>query len=196
MITITQAKPTQALSIARLIMQAMDYDCCQYFAGPDHTLADFERMMTALVATDDSQYSYRNTLVAIDDDDNRVAGICVSYDGKDLHSLRRAFIASALATFGRDYSDIDDETQAGELYVDSLAVDAAYRRRGIARQLLEATKQKAQRLQIAKVGLLVDKGNPNAERLYASCGFAYVEDSAWGGHPMKHMQCVVLHDIY
>lgn len=191
--TITQANPSQAPSIARLIMQAMDYDCCQYFAGPDHTLADFERMMTALVAADDSQYSYRNTLVAIDDDaDNRVVGICVSYDGKDLHSLRRAFIAAALMAFGRDFSDIDDETQAGELYVDSLAVDADYRRRGIARQLLESTKQKAHDLRIPKVGLLVDKANPNAERLYASCGFAFVGDSSWGGHPMKHLQCSVL----
>ena len=190
--TITQANPSQAPFIARLIMQAMDYDCCQYFAGPDHTLADFERMMTTLVAADDSQYSYRNTLVAIDDDtDNRVVGICVSYDGKDLRRLRRAFIAAALATFGRDYSDIDDETQAGELYVDSLAVDVDYRRRGIARQLLEATKQKAQNIGIPKVGLLVDKSNPNAERLYASCGFAFVADSAWGGHPMKHLQCTV-----
>lgn len=190
--TITQATPSQALSIARLIMQAMDYDCCQYFAGPDHTLADFERMMTALVAADDSQYSYRNTLVAIDDDaDNRVVGICVSYDGKDLHSLRPAFIAAALKAFDRDFSDIDDETQAGELYVDSLAVDADYRRRGIARQLLEATKQKAHDLRIPKVGLLVDKANPNAERLYALCGFAFVADSSWGGHPMKHLQCTV-----
>lgn len=187
--TISQANPTHAPSIARLIMQAMDYDCCQYFAGPDHTLADFERMMTTLVAADDSQYSYRNTLVALADD--HVVGICVSYNGKDLRTLRTAFVKAARSAFGRDFSDMTDETQAGELYIDSLAVDAEYRRQGIARQLLEATKHKAKNLGIAKVGLLVDKGNPNAERLYASCGFSFVDDSSWGGHPMKHLQCRV-----
>jgi hypothetical protein len=37
------------------------------------------------------------------------------------------------------------------------------------------------------VGLLVDKGNPAGEALYASVGFRYVNDSLWGGHPMKHL---------
>lgn len=189
-ITITEATRQQALPIAQLIMQAMDYECCLYFAGPQHTLHDFEAMMTRLVEADDSQYSYRNALMAVDGD-GHVAGVCVSYDGKDLHRLRKAFVAAALEAFGRDYSDMDDETQSGELYIDSLAVDKRFRRQGIARQLLEASKQKARKLDIPAVGLLVDKGNPDAERLYKACGFKYVDDSAWGGHPMRHLQCHV-----
>ena len=38
------------------------------------------------------------------------------------------------------------------------------------------------------VGLLVDKGNPLAEKLYARVGFGYVDDNEWGGHPMRHLQ--------
>lgn len=121
-------------------------------------------------------------------DDGNVAGVCVSYDGKDLRYLRKAFVAAALEAFGRDFSDIDDETQAGELYLDSIAVDERYRRQGIAKKLLNATIEKAGRLNIPAVGLLVDKGNPDAERLYTACGFEYVNDSAWGGHPMRHLQ--------
>lgn len=168
-------------------MQAMNYECCQYFAGPDHTLAEFEAMITKIVEAENSQYSYRNTLVALDDD-GTVAGICVSYDGKDLHTLRKAFIDAAKSAFGRDFSGIDDETQAGELYADSLAVEERYRRRGIASKLLQATKEKAAKLGLPAVGLLVDKGNPNAERLYRANGFEYVNDSTWGGHEMRHLQ--------
>ena len=64
-IDIVPAHREQAATVASLIMEAMDYDCCRNFAEPDHTLDDFHRMMTTLVAMDDSQYSYRNTLVAM-----------------------------------------------------------------------------------------------------------------------------------
>ena len=35
--TIT-ATPIQSREIARLIMLAMNYECCHYFAGDNHTL--------------------------------------------------------------------------------------------------------------------------------------------------------------
>ena len=53
-----------ASHIASLIMEAMNAECCQNFAGPKHTLVDFHRMMTRLVEMEDSQYSYRNVLAA------------------------------------------------------------------------------------------------------------------------------------
>ena len=189
MIEIKLARKEQAARIAQLIMTAMTDDCCLNFCGEGHGLEDFHRMMTRLVEREDSQYSYLNTLVAMDED--RVVGIAVSYDGGRLHALRRAFVRAAKECIGRDHSGMDDETQAGELYLDSLAVLPAYRRQGIARQLLQATKEKAARLGLPCVGLLVDKGNPAGERLYVSVGFGYVNDSEWGGHLMKHLQLFV-----
>lgn len=212
MIEIREATKSQAEEIARLIMTAMTADCCLYFCGEGHgqedmtagragsrsaeqasmhrsrLLAAFLKMMTMLVEREDSQYSYRNALVAMDGD--RVVGTSVSYDGGCLHELRRAFIEAAKEYLGKDHSGMDDETQAGELYLDSLAVLPEYRRRGIARQLLMATKQRANRLGLPCVGLLVDKDNPVGEALYASVGFHYVNDSQWGGHPMKHLVLV------
>jgi len=166
-------------------MVAMNYDCCQYFAGPHHTLKDFEDAMTTLVARTDSQYSYLNTLVAMEDD--RVVGIAVSYDGTRLHELRKAFIETAASCFEQDFSQMDDETQAGELYLDSLAVVSDCRHKGIATALLNATAEKASAMGIPQVGLLVDQGNPLAEKLYTAAGFSYAGDSAWGGHPMRHL---------
>ena len=82
---------------------------------------------------------------------------------------------------------MDDETQAGELYLDSLAVMPEYRRRGIAKLLIEKTKEKAISLGLPCVGLLVDQENPSGEALYSSVGFRYANDNMWGGHPMKHL---------
>ena len=90
MIVIREATKAQASDIARLIMMAMTDDCCQHFCGVGHGLEDFLKMMTSLVEREDSQYSYRNTLVAMAD--NKVVGIAVSYDGGRLHELRQAFV--------------------------------------------------------------------------------------------------------
>jgi len=185
MIEIKPAIKEQASDIARMIMMAMTDDCCLYFCGDGYGLDDFHEMMTALVGREDSQYSYKNTLVATDGD--RIVGISVSYDGGRLHELRRAFIRAAEKYIGKDHSGIDDETQAGELYLDSLAVLPEYRRQGIAKRLLLATKERSVSMHLPCVGLLVDKDNPGGEALYASVGFRYVNDSQWGGHPMKHL---------
>ena len=185
MIEIQEATKSQAAEIARLIMMAMTDDCCLYFCGDGYGLDDFQKMMTMLVEREDSQYSYKNTLVA--KDCNKVVGISVSYDGGRLHEFRRAFIEAAKEYIGKDHSGMDDETQVGELYLDSLAVLPEYRRQGIARKLLLVTKERANRLGLPCVGLLVDKDNPDGEALYSSVGFRYVNDNHWGGHPMKHL---------
>ena len=185
MIEIRKATREQATEIARLIMTAMTDDCCLFFCGEGYGLDDFHKMMTRLVEREDSQYSYLNTLVALDAD--RVVGVSVSYDGGLLHQLRQAFIDSAKVYIGKDHSGMDDETQAGELYLDSLAVVPEYRRQGIARRLILATKERANHMGLPCVGLLVDQGNPAGEALYSALGFRFVNESTWGGHPMKHL---------
>ena len=185
MIEIREATKNQAAEIANLIMIAMTDDCCLYFCGDGYGLEDFRKMMIMLVELENSQYSYKNALVAMDGD--KVVGISVSYDGGRLHELRRAFIEAAKKYIGKDHSAIDDETQAGELYLDSLAVLPDYRRQGIARKLVSATKKKAEKMHLPSVGLLVDKGNPEGEAFYTSIGFRYIGDNQWGGHPMKHL---------
>lgn len=167
------------------MMIAMNYECCQNFAGPHHDLNDFHRLLSQLVARENTQYSYQNTRVALTDD-GKIAGICTSYDGGRLHELRQAFIDGALEAFGMDFSNIDDETQAGELYIDCLCVDRLYQGHGIATQLLQDAIQKTRHMGLPQAGLLVDMGNPNAERLYKRIGFVYKNDASWGGHPMRH----------
>ena len=184
-IEIIQASKEHASDIARMIMMAMTDECCLSFCAEGYGVEDFLRMMTLLVEREDSQYSYMNTFIAVDR--GTVVGIAVSYDGSRLIELRRPFLKLAMEYIGKDHSGMDEETQAGELYLDSLAVLPDYRRQGIARRLLKATKEKADRMGLPCVGLLVDKGNPAGVALYASVGFCYVNDNLWGGHPTKHL---------
>ncbi len=184
-IIIRGARKDEAPLVATMIMEAMNHECCQNFAGNEHTLDDFHRMMTVLVGMERSQYSYQNTLVA--EFGGVVAGCLVCYDGALLRPLREAFIAAAREHLERDFSQMDDETQAGELYLDSLCVLSEYRNRGIATALLRSSIVKAREMDIPAVGLLVDKGNPSAERLYSSLGFRNVGETMWGGHGMKHL---------
>ncbi len=182
---IRQARPDEAPTISTLIMEAMNHDCCQWFAGPQHTLEDFHRLMTALVRRTDSQYSYLNTWVATAGE--QVVGVCVAYDGAQLHTLREAFIQGAREAFGIDYTGMNDETQAGEFYVDSLCVAAPYRRQGIASALLCQAIRRGLELELPATGLLVDADNSDAERLYTRHGFVPQGTTTWGSHPMQHM---------
>lgn len=190
-ITITPALRAEAPLIAPMIMEAMNLDCCQWFAGPQHTLREFQELMTRLVAMDSSQYSYRNTLAA--HVGGELAGILVGYDGGQLHQLREAFISEARQSFGIDYSGMDDETNAGEYYLDSLCVAKKFRGRGIATRLLKAGIERGRRMGLPATGLLVDAGNPRAEQLYLRVGFEAVGGATWGSHPMHHLQYIYTH---
>ena len=183
---IIQAKKEHAPQIARLIMRAMTIDCCLHFCGEGYTPDDFYRVMTGLVQREDTQYSYLNTICAIDETSGIVTGIIVSYDGGKLLQLRQAFLDVALKEWGRDLSDMPEETSAGELYLDSLAVLPEYEGRGIATSLIAAAAEKGDHMGLP-LGLLVDADNPHAERLYLRLGFRQVGVDTWGGHPMKRL---------
>lgn len=185
-IIIRQARRDEAEHVAKLIMTAMTDECCLWFCGEGHDISDFHKVMTELVKRDDSQYSYLNTLCAVDCHDN-IVGILTSYDGGRLHELRQRFVDATKEAWGIDHSNIPDETGPGELYLDSLAVEPSCRGKGIASKLIEASVEKARKIGLPLTGLLVDTSNPRAEALYTRLGFRVEGTNQWGGHPMRHM---------
>lgn len=184
---IIPAEIEHAPYIGQAVTMAIGNDLAADLAGPDHTVDDVEAMFTSLARREDSQYSYRNSLIAVDSDNN-VMGVIVSYDGARLHQLRKAFMSEAGTAIGLRFDgDPDDETDPDEYYLDSLAVFPPYRGQGIARKLIEAASIRA--TQAGKpLGLLVSKTNPDARHLYDSLGFRPVGNRPFAGELMTHLR--------
>ena len=90
---------------------------------------------------------------------------------------------------------IEDETEGGEFYLDSVAVLPNYQELGIGAKLLSTMRDKAFDEGFERVGLLVDWDNPRAEKLYNSLGFERVNETLFLGLKMWHMQAVSNRDI-
>ena len=184
---IQPALPSHANLIAKAVMMAIGDEICAGFAAPDHTLADVERLFTTLAAMPDSQYSYANTLIAIDETTNEVMGLCVSYDGAQLHTLRQRFFEEARRQLNRDIEGMADETSPDEFYLDTLATLPHHRGKGVGTALLRASVEKAHAAG-KPAALLVDKTNPRAAALYHSLGFRHIGDRPFAGVLMSHMR--------
>lgn len=175
-ITIRAAVADDAELIATAVCMAVGYDREHPIYPVFRELA--EREMT--------QYSYRNALIA--EVDGVAAGALVGYDGARLKELREP-IFPLLEKYLGEALQIEDETEAGEFYLDSLGVLPEFRGLGVGSQLLTAMRDRAFSEGHQQVGLIVDFDNPRAERLYTSLGFQRVGEKRFLGHRMWHLQC-------
>lgn len=151
---------------------------------------DYLVTLTELARNTATQYSYNYALIA--EVDGVVAGAIVGYDGALLGALREGTFGVLRRTIGR-IPTIADETEAGEYYLDSIAVLPEFRGQGVARELITAFCNKAFAEGHKRVGLIVDFNNPGAERLYTSLGFERVGTRIFFDHKMWHLQLEALH---
>ena len=180
-ILVRAARCEDAAMIARAVVMAIgDEVALREYCGEEY-LAVLEEV----AAREATQYSWRYALVA--EVDGVVAGAIVGYDGALLHPLREATFAVLRERIGR-VPKIDDETEAGECYLDSVGVLPEYRGRGVGGRLIEVFCQRAFAEGHKRVGLIVDYDNPQAERLYSSLGFRRVGERLFFGHRMWHLQ--------
>jgi ribosomal protein S18 acetylase RimI-like enzyme len=182
-ISIREAVINDAPLIAEVVAMAIgDEAALTSYCGKDYIKA-----LTDVAMSEHSQYSYRNTLIA--EADGKPAGAIVGYDGGKLHAMRSVTYSIINALTGNTPS-IPDETEAGEFYLDSLAVISSFRGKGIGKQLIEAMRDKAFNEGHTSVGLIVDFDNPRAEALYTSLGFMRINKKTFLGHDMWHMQSI------
>lgn len=174
-IVVRPAGREDAALIAEVVCMAVGYD----------TAHSIYPVFLTLAASDKAQYSYRNALVA--EVDGTAAGAIVGYDGALLEELREP-IFPLLERYLGSVPDIEDETAAGEFYLDSLGVLPQFRGMGVGAMLLKAMSNKAFAEGHSRVGLIVDVDNPRAERLYTELGFVRVGQKRFLGHDMWHLQ--------
>ncbi len=186
---ISQAKKEDSGFIAEGIITAVGTEISDDFANKflpgAGTVKEF---FSKLACSEFSQYSYKNSLIAFDSENNRV-GVIVAYDGAVLHQLRQTFVNAYNEWCGTDAkeSDFDDETSPDEIYVDTLMVRPEYRGNGIGGRLIEEVEKKF-KVHGKPLGLIVDYDNINAQKLYSKSGFKQKGSRKFCGVEMIHMQ--------
>jgi ribosomal protein S18 acetylase RimI-like enzyme len=164
---IRKATPEDGDAVAPLLVQALGH-IAGIFAGSEH-YEDAIPLVKAFFERNDNQYSYLNTLVF--EDEAGVIGSVTGYDGARLHELRKPVI-DRLREFQPDFTP-GDETEAGEYYVDCVSVNPSHQGKGIGKKLITAFCELAASLGFEEVGLIVDKINTSAKKLYYDLGHRY-----------------------
>ncbi|WP_254562754.1 GNAT family N-acetyltransferase [Dyadobacter diqingensis] len=178
---IRPAKPEDAAAVAPLMILAMGHIAGIFARSENHE--DAIPFFDAFFRQDNNQYSYVNTLVF--ENEAGVVGSVTGYDGKLLRSLRQP-ILDELHKSDPDFSP-NDETEAGEYYLDCVNVHANHQGKGIGKLLINAFCAHARQLGYHRVGLIVDLENPAAKRLYENLGFAAAGEKDFMGHQYYHM---------
>lgn len=183
MIKIRKARPTDADAIAPIMLTAME-EIIYYFIGEQ----DQQKATAFLkhhIAQPRNQYSYEHIIVA-EEEGNVVGQICL-YPGYMLEQLRTPILSYLQTHFKRE-PNLGNETQAGEVYIDTLAVSTAAQGKGIGKILLLYAIDLFVYRQKEVLGLLVDKENPKAQNLYLKIGFKPVRDVQLFGKELTRLQ--------
>ena len=180
---IRKAQKEDAPQIAKLMILAMTEIVYQFIGREDYE--EGVLFLTKLIEREGNQYSYTNSFVA--QENGNVIGQISLYPGEQLASLRQPVLDLIKTEYNLDYFP-EDETEAGEIYLDTIAVNPNIQGRGIGKQLIQHIIEEYVTKNQQIVGLLVDKDNPNAKRLYERIGFQKVKDKIVFGKEMEHMQ--------
>jgi ribosomal protein S18 acetylase RimI-like enzyme len=180
---IRKARIEDAAFIAKYLLLAME-DIVYKFIG-EVNAQKANNLLLFFAAREANQYSWENCWV-VEEDGVVVAAVDV-YDGGRLHDLRQPVVDHIRKYYNADWQP-EDETQAGEFYIDSLGVDPSQRGRGIGSMLLQFLMHEYVTKHGYTLGLLVDEDNQPAKRLYVRLGFRRVGVKEVFGKRLEHLQ--------
>jgi ribosomal protein S18 acetylase RimI-like enzyme len=170
-VMIQKATSKDAQTIAYFLFMAMEEIVYQFIGKKDKEMA--LKFLNHFTVKSDNQYSWQNCFIGkIDDEIITVANV---YDGADLLRLRQQVIDFVKTNFNSKFNP-ESETQSGEMYLDCFAVSPNHRGQGFGSKLLTFLVEEFAGKQKQVLGLLVEKENFNAKKLYQKVGFTYVRD--------------------
>ena len=180
---VRKAKPEDAKTIATYLLLAME-DIVYQFIG-EKSLEKANQFLVNLIGRKANQYSYENCWVI--ELENEVAAAAVVYDGGKLQELRAPVAQEIKSMFNRDFNP-EDETETGEYYIDSIGVNPQRQGKGLGSKLFQFLIDEYVYKRSGTLGLLVDKENPEAKKLYLRLGFEIVGEKTLVGKKMEHLQ--------
>ncbi|MGO1729425.1 MAG: GNAT family N-acetyltransferase [Flavobacteriaceae bacterium] len=176
--TIQQAEP-----VAKLLLEAME-DLIYFYIGKN----DKEKALAFLenqFKLKNTIYSHSNSFVAKKDEE--VVGVLVAYNGRSHFELQQELI-TFLKLNHNFKSHLNPETEADEFYIDALSVNPDMRGQKIGSKLISFAENHAKENNYKHIGLLVDKENPAAKRLYHRLGFVFINAVKLEQHCYEHLQ--------
>lgn len=180
---IRKAKPEESRAIASCILLAMEEIVYSFIGEKSEKKAiDF---LDSLIQEEGNQYSYENCWVVMID--NQIVAAANVYNGAQLSALKEPVAERIHTMFNKDFNP-EAETQAGEFYIDCVGVHPSQQGQGIGTKFLQFLIEDFVHQRNETLGLLVDKDNPNAKKLYLKLGFDIVKEKTFAGKSMEHLQ--------
>ncbi|TKC06615.1 GNAT family N-acetyltransferase [Pedobacter polaris] len=178
---VRKATVHDADAIVELIMLAMGDLPYKFVATKDKVIAT--ALLKRFVTQTGNQYSLSN--IFVDEQDQKVVGAINAYDGGEIERLRKPFFDYICKNFHKGGFEMELESESGEFYIDTVAVDPRHQGKGIGKNLILEIINYAKDLGFKKVGLLVS--NPDAKRLYEKIGFTKVGSRNLLGNTHEHL---------
>ena len=182
-INIRKAKPDEAKVLAEHVILAMEAIVFSFIGRTSHKEA--VAFLSSLISEKGNQYSYENCHVL--EIDGAIVGVAVVYDGSKLYELRLPVAQKIKELYQRNFSP-EDETAAGEFYIDSIGINPQYQGKGMGSILLKFLIEIYVNQKQKTLGLLVEKNNPAAKKLYMKLGFKVVGEQTLAGKYLEHLQ--------
>ncbi|MCA0757450.1 GNAT family N-acetyltransferase [Paenibacillus sp. N4] len=165
---IEPASKEDVKEVLPLLLSAIGYIAFS-LAGTDNE-EEAARVLAEFYAREDNRLSYRHVLVYRKE--GTVAGMLLSYPGDGAAELD-APLAARPGREGDTYagSGITVEAEAGEYYLDAIAVEERYRKQGIAKALIAAFERRGRLEGYDTVSLIVEQDNKSAYSIYSKLGY-------------------------
>lgn len=160
------------VKLRKALPEDIPFVACCVLAAVD--LYDFKEpsvekdIAETVCSREDTLYSYRHAVIA--EVDGVPAGCLLSYDGA-IYENARKITFKFFKDAGREMTDTDIETEAGEYYLDSMAIAPVFRGCGIGHMLMEDAIAESRRRGFRKVSLIVECTKPHLRDYYAELGF-------------------------
>lgn len=170
-------------SITDLLFIAMDEILFEFIQQKNASEA--KKFLNHFVASPNNQYSWENCYVG--EVKNKIVCAINIYDGGNLEMLRQPVLDYVRHHYNPSFNP-EDETQSGELYIDSFGVNPEQQGQGFGKQMLENIINLLHKEHRKTLGLLVDLDNERAKNLYTKLGFKFIGNKTLAGKTLEHLQ--------